>query len=137
MLVNKGNLMSKFALTVLGLTSVAVAGGCSSSGKTAWQAHNEPDAEAVVVYATEGLGASDALGYALFVENTDYRVASASMVFSMAAADEPNLNMDRLAVDSNFVPTTQRQVIVSGEGVIPQPTTAESNLTSVETNDFE
>lgn len=110
---------------VFGLAAAALTlGGCSSdSKKTAWMTP-EPDAAALVVYADAGLGASDALGHQLFIENTDSRFAGAAMVYEMASAEQPALILERFDSNSAFSTMIPRQVIVSGEGVIQQPIAA-------------
>ena len=84
-----GNKTLKAMIFGLAVSALAI-GGCSNQEKTAWGTV-EPDAAALVVYADAGLGASDALGHQLYVEDSDTRFASAAMVYEMAWAEDPTL----------------------------------------------
>lgn len=124
-----GNRTLKAMIFGLAVSALAI-GGCSNQEKTAWGTV-EPDAAALVVYADAGLGASDALGHQLYVEDSDTRFASAAMVYEMAWAEEPTLVLERIDMNSAFSPLVPRQVIVSGEGLVPQPVIA-APVTAVE-----
>ena len=69
------------------------------------------------------LGASDSLGSQIFAEVRP-RLSQADMVYRMAAADDPDLQMQSFYSPDVRMARAPKQVIISGEGLAPALATA-------------
>ena len=108
------------ALLLGAAAGTVLLGGCTTHQGVSWQNASEPNPDKALVMAGPGLGASDALGAAIFVEDGT-RFAAAEMVFEMASAESPDSNINVAELFPNIddkLNAIPRQVIVSGNPVI-------------------
>ena len=96
-------------------------GGCSQSRIT--MSRHEASPSRAMPDIDSALGASDSLGSQIFAEVRP-RLSQADMVYRMAAADDPDLQMQSFFSPDVRMARAPKQVIVTGEGLSPALETA-------------
>lgn len=108
--MNRNRTRKNVLWTLSVVLTIGFTAGCNKAQSVGF-ASIEPSASERLVINTPGLGASDLLGAAVFVED-GYRFAMADTVFQMAALEDPTLNLSNLHFDP--IRPTQDQVFVYG-----------------------
>ena len=121
-----------FRYVVPAMAALLLLGGCSQNRATVsvnrhaslTMSRHDPTAPSRAMPDFDSaLGASDSLGSQIFAEVRP-RLTQAQMVYRMAAADDPNLQMQSFYSPEVRVARVPKQIIVSGRGGAPLLDTA-------------
>ena len=100
-------------LALSAVMGVMLVGGCSQQKVRMGYAQVDRVEGAILVFNEAGMGASDALGHSLYIED-GFRFAGAEMVYEMAAAEDPTFQYDVMLGTLGPVAGPE-QAVVSGE----------------------